>query len=202
MWFFAGVELGEARSFLPDAMTDNLDHLPEIEEADSSMTTSRKGTNRYVARSVREFIKWAPSGAAGIPFLSFLLHQEWAQALMVFPVNVIASGWLAYSDNFVDTLGGIYAERGKQDARSLVQWVDDANAAMKWQFSGFEQKYLKRQSERCCDYYGTDDSKQPEGIFQVDLEDVFVPLRMDFSMGEGARKGKKNRVEEEERVVS
>ena len=34
-------------------------------------------------------------------------------------------------------------------------------------------------------------SKQPEGILQVDLEDVFMPLRMQLSMGEGARKGKR-----------
>ena len=179
-------------------MTEEQSNLPEIEEPDSKMTTTRKGTSRYVSRSVREFVKWAPSGAAGIPFLSFLLQQHWAQALLFFPANLFASVWAVYSDNFVDTLGGIYAERGKQDARSLVQWMDDANAAMKWQFSGFDQKYLKRQSERCCDYYGTDDSKQPEGILQVDLEDVFVPLRMDFSMGEGGRKGKKSITEQED----
>ncbi len=167
-------------------------------ESETSVPTTRKSSNRYVSRSVREFIKWAPSGAAGIPFLSFLLQQHWAQALMVLPANMVTSVWLAYSDNFVDTLGGIYAERGKQDARSFVQWMDDADEARKWIFSGFEQKYLKRQSERCCDYYGTDDSKQPEGILQVDLEDVFVPLRMQLSMGEIARKGKKSRGDRED----
>lgn len=180
-------------------MLEEQENSSEIQstESESSVPTTRKNSNRYVSRSVREFVKWAPTGAAGIPFLSFLLQQQWAQALMVFPANVITSVWLAYSDNFVDTLGGIYAERGKQDARSLVQWMDDANAAMKWQFSGFEQKYLKRQSERSRDYYGTDDARQPEWILHVDLEDVFVPLRMQFSTGEGARKGQKNREEPE-----
>ena len=41
-------------------------------------------------------------------------------------------------------------------------------------------------------------SKQPEGILQVDLEDVFVPLRMQLSMGEGARKEKKSRGDRED----
>jgi hypothetical protein len=96
-------------------MSEEEQNSSEIQpvQSEAEQTSSRKGSSRYVTRSVREFIKWSPSGAAGIPFLSFLLHQEWAQALMVFPVNVIASGWLAYSDNFVDTLGGIYAEGNK-----------------------------------------------------------------------------------------
>ena len=100
-------------------MLEEQQNSSEIQPAasETSVPTTRKASNRYVSRSVREFVKWAPSGAAGIPFLSFLLQQHWAQALLV--------------------------------------------------------------------------SKQPEGILQVDLEDVFMPLRMQLSMGEGARKGKR-----------
>jgi predicted NACHT family NTPase len=170
----------------------------KIQPSEVDTETTPKASKRFVAKSVRGLVKWAPSGLAGFPFLSFMLHQEWAQALMLFPVNVITTVWATYSNNFVDTLEEIYAERGKQDARSLVQFLDNANEAMQWQFSRFEQKYLKLQAERCCEYYGTDDARQPEGILQVDLEDVFVPLRMDFSMGEMGRRGKQQSIEDGE----
>ena len=72
-----------------------------------------------------------------------------------------------------------------------MKFMDTANEALMWQLSGFDAKYLKRQAERHNDYYGTDDTKQPEGIFQVDLEDVFVPLKLDFSMGGFQQRGRK-----------
>jgi hypothetical protein len=176
--------------------TEEQKQLPP--EDDTAITTERKGKSRHVSKAAREFVKWAPSAAVGFPFLSHLLQQDWAQALLIFPANLVTTVWAAYSNNLVDTLEGIYAERGKQDARSLVQFGDNVKEAITWQFSRFEQKYLKLQAERCCDYYGTDDSKQPEGIFQVDLEDVFVPLRMDFSTGEAGRRSKKQRIADRE----
>ena len=83
--FFAGVELREIRSFPPATMLEEQQNSSEIQPAASatSVPTTRKASNRYVSRSVREFVKWAPSGTAGIPFLSFLLQQHWAQALLV-----------------------------------------------------------------------------------------------------------------------
>ena len=167
-------------------------NLPDSETSESDTAiTKRKGSSRYVARSVRGFVRWLPSGAAGLPMLSMLLQQEWAMALLMFPANIVAAVWAAYSDGFIDTLEGIYAERSKTDARSLVKGMDGVNEALMWQLSGFDAKYLKRQAERHNDYYGTDDTKQPEGIFQVDLEDVFVPLKLDFSMGGFQQRGRK-----------
>ena len=174
-------------------MTDeqNLPEAQTSESDESDLVTRRKGTGRYMARSVRAFVQWLPAGATGVPLLSMVLQQEWTQALLLFPANVLTGGWAAYSNGFMDTFEGICAERSKKDARSFVKWMDAANEALMWQFSRFDAKYLKRQAERHNDYYGTDDTKQPEGIFQVDLEDVFVPLRLDFSMGDFQRRGRK-----------
>ena len=174
-------------------MTDE-QNLPEVqtsESDESDLTTRRRGTGRYVSRPIRAFVQWLPAGAAGGQLLSMVLHQEWAQALLLFPVNVVTGGWAAYSNGFIDTFEGICAERSKTHALSFVKWMDAANEAIMWQFSRFDAKYLKRQAERHNDYYGTDDTKQPEGIFQVDLEDVFVPLRLDFSTGDFQRRGRK-----------
>ena len=112
------VELGNP-IVLPITMPEE-QNLPEAEtsESDTAMTR-RKGSSRYVARSMRGFVRWLPSGAAGLPMLSMLLQQEWAMALLMFPANIVAAVWAAYSDGFIDTLEGIYAERSKTDARSL-----------------------------------------------------------------------------------
>lgn len=63
--------------------------------------------------------------------------------------------------------------------------IDGAIEAAKWRLSGCDGKYLQRQGERCQEYYGIDveDFKQPEGILQVNLDEVFVPLNLDMSMG-------------------
>ncbi len=64
--------------------------------------------------------------------------------------------------------------------------IDGTIEAGKWRLAGCDGKYLQRQGERCQEYYGIDveDFKQPEGILQVNLDEVFVPLNLDLSMGE------------------
>jgi hypothetical protein len=75
--------------------------------------------------------------------------------------------------------------------------IDGAMEVGKWKLSGCDGKYLQRQGERCQEYYGIDveDFKQPEGILQVNLDEVFVPLNLDMSMGEFGRRG--DRAEQE-----
>jgi hypothetical protein len=67
--------------------------------------------------------------------------------------------------------------------------VDDRIEALNWKRKDCDGKYLERQGERCREYYGIDveDFKQPEGILQVNLDEVFVPLNLDVSMGGMAR---------------
>ncbi|GAB4325699.1 MAG: hypothetical protein OHK0047_10720 [Leptolyngbyaceae cyanobacterium] len=60
----------------------------------------------------------------------------------------------------------------------MVSWADSLNEALKWQFSGFDAKYLKAQSSACTDYYG-DDFKQQQGFMSPTLSQVYVPLMLD-----------------------
>jgi predicted NACHT family NTPase len=106
-----------------------------------------------------------------------LLKQEWLQVVLTFPVTVVTAVWAAYSKNFVERLSEIYAEKGKQDADALNQWIDSLKQALQWQLSGFESKYLRCQRLDCQE----DDPvgiKHEDGIFTPLLQEVFVPLRI------------------------
>jgi hypothetical protein len=107
---------------------------------------------RFVQRQiVQPLIQWMPLGGSGWLFVSFLLKQEWLQVLLTFPVTVVTAVWAAYSKNFVERLSEIYAERGKQDADAVTEWLDSLNQAIKWQLSGFDGKYLRCQRLDCQD---------------------------------------------------
>jgi hypothetical protein len=107
-------------------------------------------------------------------FASFLLKQEWAQVLITFPVTIVTAVWAAYTKSFVERLSEIYAEKGKQGADDLTQWLGSLDEALKWQLSGFDARYLKCQREDC-------QRDRPDGInqdFIPLLQEVFVPLRL------------------------
>jgi predicted NACHT family NTPase len=123
---------------------------------------------------VQPLIQWMPLGGSGTLFLGFLLKQEWLQVLLTFPVTIVTAVWAAYSKSFIEQLSEIYAEKGKQDAKALSHWLGSLDEALKWQFSGFDAKYLKCQREDC-------QRDRPDGInqeFVPLLQEVFVPLRL------------------------
>jgi hypothetical protein len=141
---------------------------------------SSRSQRRQVARWTQEFVRWMPLGGSGWVFGSFLLQQQWTQSIIMVFVTAITGVWAAYSKNFVEQLQDIYVDRAKQDAKNLVSWMDSLNEALKWQFSGFDAKYLKVQSSACVDYYG-DDFKQQQGFMSPTLSQVYVPLMLDPS---------------------
>ncbi|MEB3357934.1 MAG: GUN4 domain-containing protein [Synechococcales bacterium] len=149
---------------------------PDLEPATSEVDQPSP-ERKFVQNSVNAFIRWMPLGGSGWLFVSFVLQEEWALTLLTFPVTVVTAVWAAYSKHFIEQLQAIYAERGKEDANKLVAWVDSTNEALKWQFSGFETKYLKCQRLDC-----QDDTpvgvRQSDRIFTPLLQEVFVPLRL------------------------
>jgi hypothetical protein len=124
---------------------------------------------RFVQRQiVQPLIQWMPLGGSGTLFLGFLLKQEWLQVLLTFPVTIVTAVWAAYSKSFIEQLSEIYAEKGKQDAKNLNQWLGSLDEALKWQFSGFDAKYLKCQRLDC-------QEDNPDGIKHED--GIFTPLQ-------------------------
>jgi hypothetical protein len=144
----------------------------------TSLSSRPSPERRFVQRQiVQPFIQWMPLGGSGWLFVGFLLKQEWTQVLLTFPVTIVTAVWAAYSKNFVERLSEIYAERGRQDADALTNWMTSLNEALKWQFSGFEAKYRKCQRLDCQED-NPDGMKHEDGIFTPLLQEVYVPLRL------------------------
>jgi hypothetical protein len=107
--------------------------------------------------------------------------------------KAIASGLSGIMISYGASLLKPLHEGNQQRFGKAGQWinrqVDDRLEALNWKRKDCDGKYLERQGERCREYYGIDveDFKQPEGILQVNLDEVFVPLNLDVSMGGMAR---------------
>jgi hypothetical protein len=89
---------------------------------------------------------------------------------------MVTAVWAAYSKNFIERLSEIYAEKGKQDADALNKWLTSLDETIRWQFSGFETKYLKLQAKLCQDY--TTEGFNPDRTTIPMLEEVFVPFQL------------------------
>lgn len=152
---------------------------PESNAAEPSSESNKPSVERrFVQRQiVQPLIQWMPLGGSVGLFASFLLKQEWVQVLLTFPVMVGFAVWSAYSKNFVERILEIYAEKGKQDADALNNWIASLNETLKWQFSGFEAKYLRCQRLDCQEDH-PDGMRHEDGIFTPLLQEVFVPLRL------------------------
>ncbi len=145
---------------------------------------------KFVQKSLQAFIEWSPFGGSSFAFGSFLLKQEWTMALILFPVTAVSVVWGAYSKKFIESLSDSYAERGSNDAKSLVanidRWNQSLTETIKWQSSGFEAKYLKCQELDCHEdeavgfrEYRNRRTRHPL------LGDVFVPLELTSYETEG-----------------
>ena len=54
------------------------------------------------------------------------IYKQWIQALIVFPVKVVAAIWVAYTENFVARIVEISGEWGRIDADRLMDWLGNA----------------------------------------------------------------------------
>jgi GUN4-like/NACHT domain len=147
---------------------------PSLEQAADQPLNSSPVPRRQVARWTQEFVRWMPLGGSGWAFFGFVLQSQWMQAIIMLPVTAATGVWAAYSKNFVEQLQEIYADRARTDAKSLVTGMDSLNEALKWQFSGFDAKYLRLQRLDC----GEDLPDGAPDDFPPLLQDVFVPLRL------------------------
>ncbi|GAB4325692.1 MAG: hypothetical protein OHK0047_10710 [Leptolyngbyaceae cyanobacterium] len=82
------------------------EETPQKPEASSpeKATEPFHSQRRQVARWTQEFVRWMPLGGSGWAFASFVLQQQWAQAIIMLPVTAITGVWAAYSKNFIEQL--------------------------------------------------------------------------------------------------
>ncbi|MGB3508983.1 MAG: NACHT domain-containing protein [Microcoleaceae cyanobacterium] len=146
-----------------------------------SAETERQIAQKFVSRTTQVFIQLMPLGGSGGAFISFLLKQEWVMALITFPVIIVTVVWAKYTEGFLAQLAEICQLRGKEDANSLMTFLQNLDEAMRWQLAGTKNKYLRCQGNDTL--HSTN-----EGVvktFKPLLKDVFVPLALsgDFFRG-------------------
>ncbi|MEO1146850.1 MAG: GUN4 domain-containing protein [Cyanobacteria bacterium J06638_22] len=127
-------------------------------------------------RILNLLIQWMPLGGSGWLFISFLRQQAWAEALIAFPVTLVAAVWAAYTESFVARMREIYAERGRSDADALMKLLERLNQS----FTKPDARYLQCQGAECL-YNDIEGYRQPNDIKVALLKDVFVPLELSAS---------------------
>lgn len=148
-----------------------------------SVEAERKIAQKFVSGTTQAFIQWMPLGGSGGLLFSFLLNQEWVNALITFPVTIITVVWSRYTEGFLTQLGAVYQERGKDDANSLMTFLNKLDETMRWQLAGTKNQYLQYQNNDCLHY-------TTEGVaktFKPLLKDVFVPLGLSSNFIRGAK---------------
>ena len=146
----------------------------------SQLATSDSATTLWAQKIGQSLIQWGPLGGSGWAFGTLLLHQEWLQAILMFPVTLVTAIWAAYTKNFITTLTDIFSQQASEDAKSLVNLLNRLKEALKWQFYRVEDKYRKCQSNACQDYT-TEGMNHSLGVSIPLLEEVFVPLELSTS---------------------
>ena len=147
-------------------------------DTSSNLESHKKASRTWINKTIIPLIRFSPVGGSGFMLISLFLQQKWVYVIISFPITLVAVIWAAYSDSFLTTFSEIYAQRGRQDANSLMTWVDKVDKSIKetikWQLAGVEDKYLQSQGNDCkyCTTEGT------ASIFTPILKDVFVPLEL------------------------
>jgi len=130
-----------------------------------------------VKQAIAKFLPWMPTGALGGISLHFVLQQEWLQAGISFITTAISGFATNFGKGFIKKFNQGAEKRGEKLADFLLENFDRLPTALKWKLSGFASKY----------YQSLRDSYQEIKVegFQVgtpvlDLEDVFVPLQVQW----------------------
>ncbi|MEM8642801.1 MAG: GUN4 domain-containing protein [Cyanobacteria bacterium P01_G01_bin.54] len=139
---------------------------------------------QILQKIAQALVQWSPLGGSGWLLAHFLWQQDWVQAAITFPMTAVSVVWAAYTESFIARLREIFSDRGRQDADSLMSGVGKVDQALRWQISGYEDKYLRCQANACRDFV-IEGFRKNEGIFTPMLTEVFVPLELDNEFGHG-----------------
>ncbi len=146
------------------------------------------------------FIKWLPTGAGIWVTASSLFSQEWMQAAIS---SVASASWLVVTSLVEGYLEGLKEglkeggkNRGKKSAESLLKQADTLPDKVRWMTSGFQDKYYRSLKDKCL-------KLKTEGfnigLSALNLEDVFVPLKVASSVPRNVAGGIISRLEESQK---
>lgn len=153
----------------------NANESPSEEKKAIDLAAHQNIARKFLQGTAQTLIQWMPMGGSGWVLLSFAKDQEWLMALLMFPVMITSVVWAAYTKSVLERLAEIYQERGRKDVDALMTLQERLDRAIKWQFAGTEDKYLRCQGNECIDY--RTEGYNPES-FISQLKDVFVSLEL------------------------
>lgn len=135
---------------------------------------------RIIQGSLLSIVQWSPLGGTSFAFASLLLKQEWLAALALFPVTAVSAIWASYSRTFMKRLSEIYAERGKEDGEAFVNELaklnDRLDSVIRFQLSGFKDKYLQCMAMISGDVFT--EGLRIQEVFSPSLAEIFIPLEL------------------------
>ena len=127
-------------------------------------------------RITQELIKWLPTGAGVGVTGHFLLNSQWTQAVISTFFTATSSIWVKFSGEFMKVLEAKAEEKGKQAGEWAAKQTDNLRNQVIKNLSGFQSKYKKSLVDFYRDYK-TEGFRI--GLPVLDLEDVFVPLKVE-----------------------
>ena len=132
--------------------------------------TLDKKIDRFGRLLAQSLIRHAPLAGSSWLLIAYILHQEWMQAVSIFPFTVIAAIWAGYSKTFLEKIAERSEERGREHAYALVKSLDRFFRSL----AQPEAKYLDCQLKDCI--YNDIEGYEQRNVFL--LRDVFVPLKL------------------------
>ncbi|BAZ51100.1 hypothetical protein NIES4103_37230 [Nostoc sp. NIES-4103] len=123
-------------------------------------------------------VKWLPTGAGVGVTGHFLLNHQWTQAVISTFLTASSSIWVKFSSEFMKAIEAKAEEKGKQTGEWAAKQADDITNQIKQisEILEFQTQYKSLLVDFYCDFK-TEGFRF--GLPVLDLEDVFVPLKVE-----------------------
>jgi hypothetical protein len=163
------------------AMPEPDEKKPESEEKKPEKKAESSSLPEQLAELAIKVLKPGGVGVGGAYGLWLLVIEHKSGAAIA---SALIGFCFSYAGKLLEPIHEGNQRRLGKVGKLIDGAIDQEFAKLKWLGAGCTGRYLERQGERCKEYYGTDDFKQPDGIWQVNLNDVFVPLNLDLAIGQ------------------
>ncbi|WP_017658833.1 NACHT domain-containing protein [Baaleninema simplex] len=120
-------------------------------------------------------VQWFPSGLFGGLAVHSAIAGDIREAVISTAIAAAGSIWASYSKGFMETMEKGANERGQRTAEQILIATDKLPGKLKWKLSGFLGKYYNSLIDYYCELKTEGFNV---GLPVLDLEDVFVPLRV------------------------
>jgi GTPase SAR1 family protein len=129
---------------------------------------------RTAQKLIRFLLRWMPSGIAIFVTIHFLLTQAWIQTFISFVLTIVCFLWAEFSRGLIEKLEEVAVKRGRNSADLVLRNLE--SLLLTWYWGTFQSRYYQSLIYTYRDY--RTEGLKTKGPFTLDLEKVFVPLRV------------------------